>query len=411
MEFRLSREQELFKRALREYCVKNVEPRSREIDEKEAGIPDDLIKGLADLGVFGCTIPEKYGGSAMPGEEMQYANIAVQELARAELSMSLPVYVLLTIGWGGFFLKVCANEQQKEEILPKIASGEWSWGIAVTEPGGGSDVAAVKTQAIRKGDHFVVNGEKAFISQVAESQKRGGGHSSLFVSDPSKGTKGGMSMMAVMPSKVKGITSEVYKDMGRMGLSTGGFRYKNAEVPAKYLIGEEGKGFYYCMEGFNPARALVSAACIGAAERALELAADYAKLRPAFGTTISHFQGVSFPMADDFTQLEQLKLLLQKGCWMIDKSYSEPGSFSNKEMNVIIAQCKLIAPHLSLDIIKHAIMTVGAIGYTKQYPLEMAMRGVMSYVAGAEGAANIMRTIISRDNFGPEFVSTGRSSR
>ena len=104
MDFKMPREQEMFKKAVRDYCERNVAPRSREIDEKEAGIPKDIIQGLADVGVFGCTIPEKYGGCAVPGEEMQYANIAIQEIARAELSMSLPVYTLLTIGWGGFFL-------------------------------------------------------------------------------------------------------------------------------------------------------------------------------------------------------------------------------------------------------------------------------------------------------------------
>ena len=126
----------------------------------------------------------------MPGEETQYAMTAIHELARAELSMSLPVYTLLTIGWGGEFIALYGNEETKKEILPKLASGEWSWGICATEPGGGSDVAAIKTQAIRKGNKFIVNGEKAYISQVKECQKRGGGHSTLFA-DPAKGVRAG----------------------------------------------------------------------------------------------------------------------------------------------------------------------------------------------------------------------------
>jgi acyl-CoA dehydrogenase len=399
----MSREQELFKRAVREYCEKNVAPRSREIDEKEAGIPEDIIKGLAELGVFGCTIPEKYGGSAQPGEEMQYANIAIHELSRAELSMSLPVYTLLTIGWGGMFLSRYASEEIKQEVLPKLASGEWSWGIAVTEPGGGSDVAAIKTTAVRKGDKFIVNGEKAYISQVAECQQKGGGHCSLFVSDPSVG-HGAMTLLAVMPNKVKGITSTVYKDMGRMGLSTGGFRYKDVEIPKKYLLGEEGKGFYACMEGFNVARVVVAAACLGGAEKCLEIAVDYAKQRKAFGQTLSRFEGVSFDLADIFTRLDMLKLNLQKAAWMIDRFYAEPGSFTQKDINIIVAQCKWLAPQLAVDTAKQAIMVLGAFGYTKESPLEMALRGAMSYVAGAEGAANIMKIIIARDALGKEFV-------
>jgi len=404
MEFRLTSEQQLFKKAVREYCEKNVAPRSREIDEKEAGIPNDIIKGLADLGVFGCTIPEEYGGCALRGEEMQYANIAIQELGRAELSMSLPVYMLLTVGWGGEFISYYGTKEAKQEILPKLASGEWSWGIAVTEPGGGSDVAAIKTVATKRGNKYVLNGEKAYISQVAECQARGGGHCTLVVSDPSKGQRGGMTMLAVMPNQVKGVGSTTYKDMGRMGLSTGGFTYKNTEIDAKYLLGQEGKGFYSCMEGFNVARAVVSAACLGAAERCLEIAADYAKQRMAFGRPISKYQGISFELAEDFAKLDMLKLQLQKGSWMIDKFYSEPGSFTQKDINIVISQCKWMSPLLALDVTKHAMMVLGGFGYTKQGPLEMAMRGIMSYVVGAEGAANVMKIIIARDVFGPEFV-------
>lgn len=320
------------------------------------------------------------------------------------MSMSLPVYMLLTIGWGGQFLRLYAKEEVKREVLPKLASGEWCWGIAVTEPAAGSDVAAIKTTAVKKGTKYVINGEKAYISQVSECQVRGGGHCTLFVTDPPKGMRGGMSMLAVIPNAVKGMGSTTYKDMGRMGLSTGGFTYKNAEVDEKYLLGREGKGFYHCMEGFNIARAVVAAACLGGAEKCLEIAVDYAKQRTVFGRTLSKFQGISLELAEDYARLDMLKLMLQKGCWMIDKYYSDPGSFTQKEINVVIAQCKWMAPLLAVDIAKHAIMVLGAFGYTKDSPLEMAMRGVMSYVAGAEGATNIMKLIVARDAFGSEFV-------
>jgi len=406
MEFRLSDEQKVFQRTIREYCQKNVEPRSREIDEAEAGIPEDIIKGLSDIGVFGCTIPEEYGGSAPPGEEMQYANIAIHEIARAELSVSLPVYTLLTIGWGGQFLKLYAREELKREILPRIASGEWFWGVSVTEPGGGSDVANIKTTATRKDGKFIINGEKAYISGVTESRVKGGGHCSLFVTDPAKGIKGGMTLMAVIPNMINGISTTTYKEMGRMGLSSGGFFYSDSEVPERYVLGEEGNGFHCCMEGFNIARALVTSACIGVAEKCLEMSADYVKQRMAFGRPIGKFEGISFQMAEDHTRLEMLKLLLQKGCWMIDKYYSEPASFIQKEINVVIAQCKWMAPLLAVEIAQHAIMWHGALGYTKECPLEMAFRGLMSYVAGAEGAANIMKLIVVRDVFGSELLAT-----
>lgn len=404
MEFRLTREQELFKRVVREHCERNIEPRSREIDEREAGIPDDLIKGLVDLGVFGITIPEKYGGSAKPGEEMQYANIAVHEIARAELSMSLPVYTLLTIGWGGQFLNQYASDEVKSEVLPKLASGEWFWGICVTEPGGGSDVVNTKTTAVKKGDKYIVNGEKAYISGITECTARGGGHCSLFYTDPEKAHRG-MTMFAVHGG-LPGMTPTTYKDMGRMGLSTGGFIYKDVEVSERYVLGEVDRGFHRCMEGFNVARVLVTSACLGGAEKCLEIGAQYVRERNAFGRPIGKFEGISFEIAEDYTRLEMLKLLLQKAVWMIDQHYQEPSSFSQKEINTIVAQCKWLAPHLGVDIAKHAMMYHGAFGYTRDCPLEMALRGLMSYVVGAEGASNIMKLIIVREYLGDEFLAT-----
>jgi acyl-CoA dehydrogenase len=158
------------------------------------------------------------------------------------------------------------------------------------------------------------------------------------------------------------------------------------------------------MEGFNVARAVVAAACLGGAEKCIEIAADYAKQRMAFGQPLSKFQGISFELAELYTRLDLLKLQLMRGAWMIDQYNADPGSFTQKQINVVIAQCKMLAPHLAVDAAKQAIMILGAFGYTKDSPLEMAMRGAMSYVAGAEGATNIMKIIIARDVFGNEFV-------
>ena len=159
------------------------------------------------------------------------------------------------------------------------------------------------------------------------------------------------------------------------------------------------------MEGFNVARALVSAACVGGADRALEMSAEYVKQRVLFGQPLAKFQGISFEIADDRAELEMLKLYLQRACWMIDRSYAEPGSFSRKEINEAIAICKLKSPHLALDIVKHSMMYHGAFAFTKDCPLEMALRGLMSYVVGAEGGANIMRIIIGREFIGDVSVA------
>ncbi|MBI4759487.1 MAG: acyl-CoA dehydrogenase family protein, partial [Chloroflexi bacterium] len=186
MEFRLTTEQELFKKMVREFVDKKVFPRAREIDSSDANLPEDILKEMADLGIFGVTIPEKYGGTAMPGEEMVYAMLAVHELARGDISMSLPVYSLLCLGWS-YLVAHLGTEQLKEELLPKVAAGQAFLGICTTEPSGGSDLARITTTAVKKGDRYILNGEKVYISGCKEAAKRGGGHLTLFRTDPSAG--------------------------------------------------------------------------------------------------------------------------------------------------------------------------------------------------------------------------------
>ena len=397
MDFRLTTQQELFKRTVREFAEKNIAPRSREIDKKAQGIPEEIIQGMADLGLFGVTIPEEYGGTASPGEEMVYAMIAIHELGRAEMSMSLPVYTLLNLGWS-YLLSRYGTKEARREILPHIARGEWFIGICTTEPGGGSDLANIRTVATKKGDTYVLNGEKVFISGVTEATQRGGGHLTLFRTAPELGNRG--MTFAYVPIKANGITTTLFDDMGRMGLSTGGLAYKNTEIPAHYILGQENRGFYVNMEGFNAARVLVCAACVGSAERALEISLEHTKQRILFGQPLAKFEGISFEIADDYAKLEMLKNQLLKSAWMVDQFYQDPSSFTRKVINANIAICKLTAPLLCLDIAKHAMMYHGALGYTKETPLEMLMRGVMSYVVGAEGGANIMRIIIAREFIG-----------
>jgi acyl-CoA dehydrogenase len=402
MEFRLSTEQELFKRMMREFCEKNVEPRSREIDDNENGIPNDIIQGLAELGVFGIVIPEKYGGSAPEGEEMTYANIAVQELARAEMSMALPVYTLLCLGWG-FLIAKYGTEQLKEEVLSRIAAGKYFAGICTTEPAGGSDIANVQTSGVYKDGKFIINGEKAYISGILEAfEQRDGGHITLIRTDPDAGHKG--FTFIFIPAGLDGISYTTYKDIGRMGLSTGGFVYKNVEVPEHYVLGEVNRGFYLNMEGFNLARILVSAACVGMTERALEISRDYVKQRVLFGKPLAKFEGISFEIAEDHARLEQLKLYLQYTAWAADTIYQEPGFMSHRDLSRIVSICKMTAPKLGAEIAQRCMTHLGAFAYTKECPLGRGLRGIMSYVVGAEGGYHIQKLIIAREFIGDVAV-------
>jgi acyl-CoA dehydrogenase len=168
MEFRLSQEQRLFRQTLRDFCEREIAPLARQIDMERSIIPDQLLEKMAEIGIFGISIPDEYGGSAPRGEEMVYGTIAVHELARADMSMSLPVYALLCMGWGSLIVKY-GTEQLKKEILPRVVTGKYFLGIATTEPTGGSDVANIRTSGIKVGDRLIINAEKIFISGVREA--------------------------------------------------------------------------------------------------------------------------------------------------------------------------------------------------------------------------------------------------
>jgi acyl-CoA dehydrogenase len=401
MDFRYTTEQDLYRQAIREWLTKNLEPRARGIDEAEDGIPEDITAGMAELGMFGVTIPEEYGGCAVPGEELIYAMITIHEVARADLSMSTPVYTLLTIGWS-YIVNKYGTDELKQELLPAVAAGKAFAGINTTEPGGGSDLAAIKTTAIwdEARQAYMLNGEKAYVSGPKECMKWGppSGHCTLVKTDPDSGHKG-MTFIWV-PAHLDGIKWSVYEDMGRMGLSTGGWIYKDVALPKKYVLGEEGKGFYTVMDGFNAARVLVVAACLGGAEKALEISGEYTAQRTTFGKPLGKYEGISFEMANDWMQLDMLKMNLQRGAWMMGYEAENPGSFSRKDINRVISTVKCLAPTLGHDIARHGMMYHGAFGYTKDTPLEMFLRGVMSYEVGAEGGLNIMRGIIARDTWG-----------
>ncbi len=168
------------------------------------------------------------------------------------------------------------------------------------------------------------------------------------------------------------------------------------EIPEHYLIGEWNSGFYYAMEDFNCARTLVAAACIGAAGKALESGIGHIKERKVFSSPLATFEGIQFQLAEDYLKLESARLLVYKAAWMLDQMYSE-NRFSHSEINKIVAMAKLSAPTTAFDIIKDVLTWYGAYGYIKEVGLERGLRGVASYIIGAEGAMNIMKIIIAKE--------------
>ncbi|MCG2767278.1 MAG: acyl-CoA dehydrogenase, partial [Anaerolineae bacterium] len=182
-----------------------------------------------------------------------------------------------------------------------------------------------------------------------------------------------------------------------------GFAMEGVRLPKHYLVGEEGRGFYYAMEGFSSARCLIGATCIGAAEAGLEIGIDYIKQRKAFGRPIASFEGIQFPLAEHYTDLESARLLTYRAAWMMDKMY-EDKSFTHLDVAQASAMAKLRAPTQAFNTLNEVANWLGAMAYTKECPIEMGIRGVRSYSIGAEGTINIMKLVIARELLGSEFL-------
>ncbi len=393
MEFRLSDEERAFQEAARRFGDRVLRPHERQIDA-EGRIPPEVLSAMAELGLLAMPVPEAYGGM---GASAVLTEIAAEEVGRGDFSMATAVFFLLEAGWGHILARH-GTEEAKQEILPAVTGGRAFLGIATTEPTGGSDLANMRTTARRDGDRFVLRGEKAFVSGVEEAKRLGGGHLTL-----AKAEGGGFDFLYV-PTRSDGISTQRFENMGRMGISTGGLSYADVGVPAKYLIGTEHRGFDCAMEGFSVARTFVSAACIGAAERALETGIGWIRERKAFGQPLGKFEAIQFELVDLYTQVEAVKWQCRRAAWLLDQ-YPLRGDASHRsEVDLAVASVKLTAPPIAFECVKRVMMWFGAAGYTKDAGLELGLRGIMSYLVGAEGGLNIMRIILGRELLGKEFV-------
>jgi acyl-CoA dehydrogenase len=394
MEFRLSDDELAFQTAVRKFGDTVLRPNERTIDA-EGRIPASVLSEMAHLGLLAPMVPTEYGGI---GASAVLTEIAAEEIGRGDFSMATAVFYLLEAGWG-FLLSRYGTDAAKREILPAVCRGEAFLGIASTEPGGGSDLANMVTRSRRDGDSYVLNGEKAFLSGVEEAKTLGGGHLTLARNEGGEGFN-----FMYVPTRSAGISTQKFVNMGRMGISTGAISYHDVRVPASHRLGEEGKGFHLALEGFRVARTFVSAACVGAAERALEIGMSYIKQRQAFGQPLGKFEGIQFELADLYTQVESVKWQCRRAAWLLDE-YTLRGDTSHRsEVDRTVAAVKLVAPQVAFDAVRKVMMWHGASGYTKDVGLELGLRGIMSYLVGAEGGLNIMRIILGRELLGPEFV-------
>jgi len=400
MDFSWNEEQRLWRQAVRDFAQKEIAPRVREIDTTER-IPREIIQGMAELGLLAPVCAEEHGGAGM---DWTLAAIAAEELGRADISLAAPVLYLVEAAWGFIFDRY-GTPELKAEILPQVTAGEAFLGIATTEPEGGSDIlGACRTKAVRDGDGWRLNGEKMYISGVRESLDWGGVHLLLARTDPDPAAEHKAFTFFALPLKgTPGLTPTFFEDMGRMGISTGGFALEDVHLPGGHVVGEVNRGFYHAMEGFSAARVLIGASCIGAAEAVLELGVEHVKQRHAFGRPLASYEGISFPLADHYANLESVRLLTYKAAWTLDQKYG-PGATTHADITLAAALTKLRAPVVGFQIMNEVADWFGVMAYTKECPVEMGIRGIRSYSIGAEGTMNIMRLIIARELLGAEFL-------
>jgi acyl-CoA dehydrogenase len=396
IDFTFTEEQEILRANLRKFGEEEIAPRLAGMIEKKE-IPQEVVKGLSAMGLLGMCISPRYGGL---GLEAVTAGIVAEELGKADVGCAIPTFFLVQCAWS-YILDKYGSEEVKREVFPEMRKGKAFVGVGVTEPDAGSDVASAKTMAVKKGSSYLLSGEKGYISGVREAEKDGGGFVTLVKTAPELKTRG-MTLFFFPIKDVPGVTTRYTEELGREGISWGGFYMDNVSVPGHYRIGEENRGFYLVNEGFEFARGLIALVCVGAATKALENAINYMKQRQAFGRVIASYEGLQFVLAEDYSKLEAARLLAYKALWMYQKE-QKGGEFSRFQVSKAVAMAKMLAPLWAFDAANHAMQWEGAYGYSMDCPEQRALRGIRSYTL-AEGSTEVMRLIVTRELLGKEYI-------
>jgi acyl-CoA dehydrogenase len=379
--FALTDEQKELRALAREFAEKEIRPKAAEYDEQQTH-PADVIVKAHELGLMNLHIPEEYGGLALStfdgilvGEELSWgcAGMAVSLTAN-------------TLGAGPILL--AGSDEQKRHWLAPLLDEPLLCSFGLSEPDAGSDVARIKTRAERRGDEYVLNGSKTFISNA--------GHAAWTVvfakTDAAKGHRGLSAF--IVPMDAEGVSIEKHLDkMGQRSTDTSAFALTDVVVPAADRIGEEGDGFKIAMQTLDFTRPGTAAGAVGVAQAAYELAVDYARERVTFDVPIAMHQGVSFLIADMATEIEAARLLTWQAAWMLDNDYG-------RKATLYSSFAKRFTADTAMKVTTDAVQVFGGYGYIKEYPVEKLMRDAKLFQI-YEGTSQIQRLVIAREIFMP----------
>jgi cyclohexanecarboxyl-CoA dehydrogenase len=378
LDFSFTDEQELFRKTLREFSLRELLPHYRYWDAHEQ-YPSDLIKKILNLvNPFGADWRE-----AARASDLITPGIIAEEVAHGDFNCVLPSLAPFTMG---HFLAE-ASDELKERWLPGLITGEKVIGLCLTEPEAGSDLASLRSTAVRDGDDFVLNGEKNSVSFLnadvfyvfARTERNSTGHR-------------GISAFLV-PRETEGLEFRPYQDLGCRAVPRGQLFMSDARVPTACMVGSEGAAFKMIMKYFDINRAFIGLMCIGAAQQTLDETIEYTKEKRAFGMPISRYEAVAFALAEAATRLELGRLLCYKILWK--KQAGLPCSME-------AAMAKWWVPKTCVDIIHECLILHGHYGYTNEFPIEQRLRDVIGWQIG-DGTPQIQKLIISRLLLGKDF--------
>ena len=367
---------------VRQFTDEQIIPVASEL-ERDDIFPDQIVDGLKELGLFGFTIPEQYGGL---GLDLTTYALSVIELSRGWMSVSGIINTHFIVA--DMILRD-GTEQQKQRFLPRMATGEMRCSFSMTEPEAGSDVQAIRTLAVRDGDDYVVNGQKMWVTNGLRS----GLVALLVKTDPeSKPAHRGMSCLLVekQPGAAQDGGLTIPPQLGKLGykgVETTELVFQDHRVPAANLLGEgEGHGFQQMMSGIEVGRVNVAARGVGVAQRAFELAIRYAQEREAFGKPIAKHQGIQFKLAEMATKIEASRLLMLSAARKKD---------AGQRSDVEAGMAKLYASEICHEVVEDSFRIHGGYGYSKEYEIERLYRDAPLLLVG-EGTSEIQKLIVAR---------------
>jgi acyl-CoA dehydrogenase len=365
---------------VRRFVRQDLEPISRKVEEEDH-IPEEIVQKMRDLGLFGLSIPEEYGGLGLGtlGECLVY-----EELTQTNACFRSRIGTSNGIGSNGILFD--GTPDQKQKYLPRIASGEWTACFALTEPEAGSDAANIQTTAVRQGDHFVLNGRKHFITNGDVAHVA----TVLAVTDRDKRARGGITAFIVEKGTPGFTVGKIDDKMGHRGSHTCELLFEDCRVPAGNVIGGEamiGQGFKTAMRVLDKGRLTIGASALGAAKKLLELSIEYAKQRVQFGQPIARFQSVQNMLADMAADIYAAEQMLHHAAWLRDQ-----GKKVIREASMV----KLFCTEMACRAADSALQIFGGMGYMKELPIERFYRDVRLYRI-YEGTSEIQRMVIARE--------------